>query len=189
MPCVAWGCRHERQPPSRRDPRRRCGLNVSYGSRAVKLAGSICSPDCPGSGHRQERISIFSEPTPNLRIARSGSSNSMLGSPPTTPQDYPETSGFPPQQERECGRGRDHQRHRLAYWNSSLEHVQVGGQAIEPPDRGEGAKKKQRINPVHQLSPPENDGLNGARQVSVTAQGNQPGTPGGSRKSRSSGRI
>ena len=39
--------------------------------------------------------------------------------------------------------------------NSSLENVQVGGQAIEPPNRGEGAKKKRRINPVHQLSPPE----------------------------------
>jgi hypothetical protein len=68
--------------------------------------------------------------------------------------------------------------------NSSLEHVQVGGQAIEAPNRGEGAKKKRRINPVHQLSPRKNDGLSGARQVSVTAQGNQPGTPGGSRKSR-----
>jgi hypothetical protein len=39
--------------------------------------------------------------------------------------------------------------------NSSLENVQVGGQAIEPPNRGEGAKKKRRINPRHQLSPPE----------------------------------
>src|SRR6516164_6900106 len=44
---------------------------------------------------------------PQLRIARSGSSNSMLGSPPTTPQDYPETSGFAARREREWG----HRRH------------------------------------------------------------------------------
>jgi hypothetical protein len=42
-----------------------------------------------------------------LRIARSGSSNSMLGSPPTTPQDYPERSGFAARREREWG----HRRH------------------------------------------------------------------------------
>jgi hypothetical protein len=31
---------------------------------------------------------------PQLRIARFGPSNSMLGCGPTTPQDYPEKSGF-----------------------------------------------------------------------------------------------
>ena len=35
------------------------------------------------------------------------SSNSMLGCGPTTPQDYPERSGFAPRRERECG----HRRH------------------------------------------------------------------------------
>jgi hypothetical protein len=38
---------------------------------------------------------------------RSQSSNAMLGSRPTTPQDYPERSGFAPRLERECG----HRRH------------------------------------------------------------------------------
>jgi hypothetical protein len=36
-----------------------------------------------------------------------GPSNSMLEPCPTTPQDYPENSGFAPRRERECG----HRRH------------------------------------------------------------------------------
>src|SRR6266853_1095054 len=38
---------------------------------------------------------------------RSQSSNVLLGSGRTTPQDYPENSGFAPRRERECG----HRRH------------------------------------------------------------------------------
>src|SRR5260370_17007293 len=39
---------------------------------------------------------------PQQRIARSGSSNSMLGYGPTTPQDSPETTGFAPPHEHHC---------------------------------------------------------------------------------------
>src|SRR5262249_28069589 len=35
-----------------------------------------------------------------------GPSNSMLGGGPTTPQDYPEKTGFARRRERECGHGR-----------------------------------------------------------------------------------
>lgn len=56
-----------------------------------------------------------------------------------------------------------------------------GDRAAKP---GGGGQEKTEDQPRAPALTPKNDGLSGARQVSVTAQGNQPGTPGGSRKSR-----
>ena len=92
-----------RQPPCQgprrpRDNRRRRPLGVTGGKtrREYMFSGLLQLADI-----------VMSAFQPQLRIARSGPSNSMLGSPPTTPQDYPERTGFAARRERECG----HRRH------------------------------------------------------------------------------
>jgi hypothetical protein len=63
-----------------------CGRTVGYGSRAGVYVLRIT----PVSGHPQERVSPFSEPSRIADHGVLGPSNSRLSSGPTMPRDHPE---------------------------------------------------------------------------------------------------
>jgi len=89
------------QHPGRPRPENVGGFGLpALGSNAV-LSAARLSPRSPVSQY------IANSPFCQSRITRSGPSNSMLGSRPTTPQDYPERTSFARQREREWG----HRRH------------------------------------------------------------------------------
>jgi hypothetical protein len=74
---------------------------------AAPVAPLIVLPQPEKAGSSDASESALHNKLRPLRLVRSQSSNAMLGSGPTTPQDYPENSGFAPRRERECG----HRRH------------------------------------------------------------------------------
>src|SRR5437773_12422060 len=89
------------------------GVSRSYFTRLVRL--SYLAPDIiqaildgrqprdltPEKLLAHSRLPIFAD----VQIIRSQASNSMLRAGPTTPQDYPERSGFGRRREREWGHG------------------------------------------------------------------------------------
>ena len=78
------------------------------GACSYRCTGSIMIPSGPRmKASRKPGLRVSGPIAISARRVRSQSSNGMLRSGPTTPQDYPERSGFAPRRERECG----HRRH------------------------------------------------------------------------------
>src|ERR1700731_2354876 len=91
-----FSCPQYRHDTLRRYSPTNRGLTHDAAKKTLKQSG-------PQRSSRQARLPYIRPP----QIIGFQASNSMLRAGPTTPQDYPERSGFAPRRERECG----HRRH------------------------------------------------------------------------------